>query len=277
MDHAEARERLLDRAMEPTGLRGLATESTPEAATLRAHLATCDPCRKELEGWQGTLASLDLAVQADAAHQGAEPPSLRAFVNSVGEVTPPAALRARTLAAISTPNPSPVVRVDSTRRSVTWSARLAIAAAVVVLVGGAALMADRTVQLDRAQADAAALASVTATLNSILQDPDHHVAVLKNPAGASAGSVSWSAADGSVVVLTTALASPPPGHIYGCWIEQDGARVAVGMMVFSGSTAYWAGSLTSWGDGFAAGGRFWVNLEPADRSSRGTLVLDGTL
>jgi hypothetical protein len=80
-----------------------------------------------------------------------------------------------------------------------------------------------------------------------------------------------------VVVLTTALQSPPAGQVYRCWIEQDGAGVAVGEMQFSGSTAYWAGSLGSWGNAVAPSGRFWVSLEPVAGGSRGTLVLTGTL
>jgi hypothetical protein len=152
-----------------------------------------------------------------------------------------------------------------------------MAAVLVVLVGGGAVVVDRTGQLNRAKADAAALAGVTATLDRVLQDSSHQVALLKTPAGTPAGTVSWSASDQSVVVLTTALLNPPPGQVYRCWIEQNGAGVAVGEMQFSGSTAYWAGSLGSWGNAVAPSGRFWVSLEPVAGGSRGTLVLTGTL
>jgi anti-sigma-K factor RskA len=152
-----------------------------------------------------------------------------------------------------------------------------MAAVLVLLLGGGAILVDRTGQLDRAKADAAALAGVTAILDGILQDPAHQVALLETPAGAPAGTVSWSASDQSVVVLTTALQSPPAGQVYRCWIERNGASVGVGEMQFNGSTAYWAGSLGSWGDGLAPGGRFWVSLEPIGGSSKGTLVLAGTL
>jgi hypothetical protein len=118
---------------------------------------------------------------------------------------------------------------------------------------------------------------VTATLDGILQDSSHQVALLKTPAGTPAGTVSWSASDQSVVVLTTALLNPPPGQVYRCWIVQGGASVAVGEMHFSGSTAYWAGSLGSWGNAVAPGSRFWVSLEPVAGGSKGTLVLVATL
>jgi hypothetical protein len=203
--------------------------------------------------------------------------SLGALAGSADEIAPPAGLRTRTLAAAITPTPLPVGNVDPPRRPVRWPAWLAMAAVLVVLLGGGAILVDRTGQLDRAKADAAALAGVTATLDGILQDPAHQVALLETPAGAPAGTVSWSASDQSVVVLTTALQSPPAGQAYRCWIERNGAGVAVGEMQFSGSTAYWAGSLGSWGHGLAPGGRFWVSLGPVAGGVKGTVVLTGTL
>ena len=71
------------------------------------------------------------------------------------------------------------------------------------------------------------------------------------------------------MVLTTALQAPPPGKVYRCWIGQGAASTAVGEMLFSGSTAYWAGSLASWGYSAAPGGRFWVSLEPTAGGSPG--------
>ena len=277
MDHAEAREQLLDRALEPARLRSLDADTSPESVELRAHLATCPACEAELAAWRGTLAALDVAVGADLAADGLPATSLGALARSAGDVTPPPRLRARTLAAAVTRTPPSADRVQAPRRPIRWPSWLAMAAVLVVLLGGGAIIVDRSGQLDRAKADAAALAGVTATLDRILQDPSHQVAALTSPTGTPAGSVSWSSTDGSVVVLTTALASPPSGEIYRCWIEQNGAGVAVGEMQFSGATAYWAGSLASWGDTIAPGGRFWVSLEPIAGNSKGTLVLAGNL
>jgi anti-sigma factor RsiW len=277
MDHTEAREQLLDRALEPARLRSLDADTSPESAELRAHLAACPACQAELAAWRGTLAAMDLAVGADAAAGGAPATSLGALDRPGDDLAPPAGLRARTLAAAITPAPLPVGNLDLPRRPFRWPAWLAMAAVIVLLVVGGAVIVDRSGQLDRAKADAAALAGVTATLDGILQDPAHQVAVLQTPAGAPAGTVSWSASDQSVVVLSTALKGPPAGQVYRCWIERNGAGVAVGEMQFSGSTAYWAGSLGSWGTTVAPGGRFWVSLEPVAGGSRGTLVLTGTL
>jgi hypothetical protein len=277
MNHTEAREQLLDLALEPARLRELEADTSPGSAELRAHLATCGACRDDLEGWRRTLAALHMAVSVDPMDGDVPAGSLGELAASAVAATPSAGLRARTLAAAHRQGPSPVLRVQVSSRSVRWPARLAMAAVLVVLVGGGAVIADRTGQLDRAKADAVALAGVTATLDGILQDPGHQVALLKTPAGTPAGTVSWSDSDQSVVVLTTALQNPPPGHVYRCWIEQNGAGVAVGEMQFTGSTAYWAGSLGSWGNAVAPSGRFWVSLEPVAGGSTGTLVLEGTL
>lgn len=277
MDHPEARARLMDLALEPARLRGIEQDEGPGSSELRAHLATCADCRAELEAWRATVAALDMAVSAAPMDGDAPARSLRELAASAGVVALPAGLRARTLAAAQGPTSSPVPSVAAPRRAMRPLAWLAIAAALVVFLGGAAAVVDRTQKLDQAQADTAALDTVTASIDRILQDPGHQVALLTTPAGAAAGSVSWSASEGTVVVLTGALQSPPPGHVYRCWIEQAGAQVAVGEMRFSGSIAYWAGSLDSWGVTFAPGGRFSVTLEPGGGGSSGTPVLVGTL
>jgi anti-sigma factor RsiW len=277
MDHTEASQQLLDRALEPGRLRELEADTSPGSTELRAHLATCPACQADLAAWRGTFAALDVAVGADVAAGGPAATSLGALAVSADEIAPPAGLRTRTLTAAITQSPSPVLRVQAPPRSIRGPAWLAMASVLVVLVVGGAVIVDRSGQLDQAKAGAAALAGVTATLDGILQDPGHQVAVLKTPAGTPAGTVSWSASDQSVVVLTTALQSPPAGQVYRCWIEQNGAGVAVGEMQFSGSTAYWAGSLGSWGNTVAPGGRFWVSLEPVAGGSKGTVVLTGNL
>jgi hypothetical protein len=277
MDHTEAREQLLDRALEPARLRSLVGDTSAGSAELRAHLATCAACRDDLQGWRGTLAVLNMAVSVDPMDRDVPARSLGELAASAGAATPSAGLRARTLAAADRQAPSPAGLVQAPARSIRWPAWLAMAAVLVVLLGGAAVIVDRSGQLDRAKADAAALAGVTATLDVILQDPGHQVALLKTPTGTPAGTVSWSTSEQNVVVLTTTLSAPPAGQVYRCWIEQNGVSVAVGEMQFSGSTAYWAGSLGWWGATITPGGRFWVSLEPIAGGSKGTLVLTGTL
>lgn len=277
MNHAEVHARLMDLALEPARLRGLDQDIGPAASELRAHLDTCADCRAELHAWRATVAALDIAV-GDAGMDGEAPVrSLEALGASAGVVTLPAGLRARTLAAAQEPKTSPIVRPAATRRGIRPLAWLALAAALVVFFFGAFAIVDRARQLDQARADTAALDTVAATLNGILQDPGHRVALLSTPAGNPAGSVSWSPSEGTVVVLAGELQTPPQGQVYRCWIEQDGARVAVGEMRLSGSIAYWAGGLDSWGATFAPGGRFSVSLESIGGGSSGTVVLVGTI
>ena len=277
MDHAEARELLLDLASEPARLRELDRDPGAGAAGLRAHVATCAACGADRDAWRATFAALDMAIRADVTGGDDPARSLGDLARSAGSVTPPARLRERTLAIALEETPVPLRRAATPRRSLRPAAWLAIAAALVVFVGGAAIAVDRSRQLDQARAENAALAGVTATLDQILQDPGHRVATLTTSAGAPAGSLSWSASNGTVAVLSTALQAPPAGQVYRCWIEQDGARVPVGEMQFSGSTAYWAGSLASWGYAPAPGDRFTVSLEPAAGGGGGTPTLMASL
>ena len=276
MDHAEARERLLDLALEPGLLRGLDLDPSPTATGLRGHVTACAECRADLGTWVATYAALDVALRGEPDDGAARALTFGELADSAGTVTPPAGLRARTLAAAAEGAPVPIRRAETPRRWLRPAAWLAMAAAVVLFVGGAAIVVDRTQQLDLARADAAALAGLTGALDRILQDPGHQVVGLKTPAGTPAGTVSWSASDGAVAVLSTALQAPPTGQVYRCWLQQGGTRVPVGEMQFSGSTAYWAGSLASWGWPPAPGDTFTVSLEPTAGGGAGTPALVGT-
>ena len=104
MDHAEARERLLDLAAEPARLRELPTGAGAGSPELQAHLAACASCRADLDGWQAMFAALDLALGADPVG-GAPATSLRELAAADSAALPtdlptdlPADLRARTLA-----------------------------------------------------------------------------------------------------------------------------------------------------------------------------------
>jgi hypothetical protein len=278
MDHADARARLSDLALEPARLRRFERDDDSDVSELRRHLAGCPECRAELETWRSTIAALDTAVSTTPIDRDLPATSLRALAASDGDVALPPGLRARTLAATQKQTSSPALRVATSRREMRLPAWFAIAAALVVVVAGAtALVVDRTSQLDRARANAAELQDVTVSLDRILQDPSHQVALLTTSGGTPAGSVSWSAATDTVVVLAGTLQSPPAGQVYRCFIEQNGSRTAVGYMWFSGSLAYWAGTLDTWGATPAAGSRFLVSLEPIGGGSSGTPVLSGTL
>jgi hypothetical protein len=288
MDHAEARARLSDLALEPTRLRRFDHAGDSDAVELREHLAACDDCRTELEAWRSTIIALDTAVGTPPADGAQQAGSLRELAATGASVTLPPGLRARTLALALErpvapsvpPSPaSPVVSIASRRRTLRPAAWLAIAAAVVVVIAGGVLVVDRTRQLDQSRSDLAALQKVTAGLGRVLEDPGHRVAILTTSAGATGGSVSWSPSQGYVVVLASTLQDPPAGQTYRCFVTQGGTSVAVGEMWFSGSLAYWVGSLDSWGVA-EPGSHFSVILEPAGAGSNGPTgapVLTGTL
>ena len=105
------------------------------------------------------------------------------LAGSAGSVTPPAGLRERTLALAREDTPVPLRRAGTPRRSLRPAAWLAIAAALVVFVGGAAIAVDRSRQLDQARAENAALAGVTAALDHILRDPGHRSRRSRPPPG----------------------------------------------------------------------------------------------
>lgn len=277
MDHADVRARLSDLALEPARLRRFERDDDSDVSELRGHLAGCPECRAELEAWRSTIAALDTAVSTTPLDRDLPATSLRALAALDGNVVVPPGLRARTLAATQKQTSSPALRVATSRREMRLPAWFAIAAALVVVVAGAALVVDRTSRLDQARANASALQDVTASLDRILQDPSHQVALLTTAGGAPAGSVSWSAATDTVVVLAGTLQSPSAGQVYRCFIEQNGSRTAVGEMWFSGSLAYWAGTLDTWSATPAAGSRFLVSLEPIGGGSSGPPVLSGTL
>jgi hypothetical protein len=277
MDHADARVRLIDLVLDPARLRGFDRDVGPESSELREHVATCADCQAELEAWRATVAALDAAVSADLSDGDVPVRSLGDLAASAATVALPAGLRARALAAGQDRPSSPVPHVAARRRMMRPLAWLAVAAVFLVFLSGAFLVVDRTQQLDQAQADAAALETLTASLDRILQDPGHEVAVLRTPAGTPAGSVSWSTSEGTVVVLAGTLQSPPAGQVYRCWIEQGGTRLVVGEMRLRGSIAYWAGSFGSWAIDLDPVVRFGVSLEPVVGGSSGAPVLVGTL
>ena len=169
----------------------------------------------------------------------------------------------------STPPIAGVVRIAHPPR---WRSRrllqpLAAAAAVVVLLGGGGLVVDlagqrdqAARQRDQARGEAQQLAGVAGTLDALLAEPGHRVASLASTStGRAVGSVVWGPASSRLAVVTGALAAPPPGSTYRCWVERDGVRHVIGQMEFGEGLAYWAG----WVDpasGIGPGSRIGVSL-----------------
>lgn len=268
MDHAAAHERIGDLVLEPAALATLPSSTAPEDVALRHHLADCQACAAELESWRRLQVAVGSAVPAD--------PMLAAA--AVRPIDPPSSLRSRVLAAVrhereAAGQPVSVEYRPRGRRLAPW---LALAASVVVVVGAVAVTLGEAGRRATAQAQAQELAAALAIVDRMLGS-EHKVVRLQTAEGAPGGTISWSRHDW--VVLTTALAEPPQGQEYRCWLESEGRTWPVGHMEFAGNTAYWVASLDEWQTWeIGPTTRFVVSLERAGSQSRtGPPVLEATL
>jgi hypothetical protein len=290
MDHAEAHERIADLALEPGRLTGLAASNAPEDAALLAHVSGCQDCSAEIAGWKDMHDALTEALRRSGEQRGLDPDG-RA---SVEPIRAPAALRDAVLAAArSNREPAPVSAPAATglapappappaapaaRIPRRWSwgpALLGLAAVLAVVVAGGAYRAESD-RLATAQAEAAALGTVTAALDRVLATDGRKVVPLQRADGSAAGSISWSSQD--IVVLTSALEAPPAGQEYRCWLENNGTRTPIGRMDYAGHVAFWAASLDEWATiSIGPGTRFGVSLEAVGGTGGSPAILDASL
>ena len=293
MQHADAHERIADLSLEPDRLVQLARElasvdrGTPADRPRDAfidHVAGCELCREEVGAWYRAHSLVHEALVDPAG------PVLLADMTDGVPMTAPAHLRESVLAAIrldAAPE-APGVRAPErrvglalgphfSRRHLPPTRRLLPLVAVMsILVVAGGLILDGNARLGRAESDVVALEAMSATLDRVLQDPDHWVVDLRGVDGQSGGSVSWSTRD--LVVLTTALAPPPEGRVYRCWLEKNGQRSGVGRMVFAGGTSFWVGTLGAWGStSFGPGSTFGISLEPISGSEGNPAILAAAL
>jgi anti-sigma-K factor RskA len=238
-----------------------------ERAEFERHLAWCESCREELDGFRATV--LQLSV--------------------LSSVTPPDRLRAQVLRDISAVRPLPpdvrqeagdrieaaggrleaasragavgeapaqltrVARADIERRRTSrrW---LATAAAVVVLGGGVTIWHpwDRQSQTQVSLTD------------QVLQAPDAQRFAASLPDGGTA-TVVRSKSVGRAVLQTTNLASAPSGRTYQMWLQAAGGTlVSAGLLPGSGNQT----ALVE-GDAVTAGG-VGLSVEPAGGSPQPT-------
>jgi hypothetical protein len=253
VDHAEAQQRLQDALLAPGKLDAVGADETPDGLRLSEHLASCAACRRELEALRETSALLALAA----------PDDLHA---------PPEA-RERVLRAVANTG---AVRVRSAPPAIwrRWSAvtsRLAMAAALGVLVVAALVGSQLIAQRDQSSQQARELARLTAATDLMLREPDLIRVTLLGADGRPAGSLLQDPSEDRIVVVAQGLPAPPAGERYGCYLERDGERMEVGWMRLSGDLAYWAGPMDEPSDAGRAGDRFIVVPEHSE-----TPVLEGT-
>ena len=253
MDHAAAHERIEDLLLDPRRLADLERSTAPEDVALREHVGGCPACRADLEAWrslEGAIAASlpRSAAEASAATEPTElPPSMRAAVLAKAHAEPRAPLS---------------IDTAPSRRASRIAPLVAMAAALILLVAGSAFVViDQAGKRAIAEAETAALATAMAAVDRVLATPNHVVVQLQQPDGTNAGSISWSRHDW--VVVTNALARPPAGSTYLCWLVEEDSAQMIGEMQFAGSTAFWAASVDNWATWeIEDDTRFVVTLQP---------------
>jgi hypothetical protein len=237
MDHAEARERLADALLAPRdgGLEAVLADPGATGDELRAHLAACVPCSRELDA----LRAVGALLAAAAPDSLAAPPSLRERVMAAaGETGGPTAA------------PIPI------RPRWRLIPVVAAMAAVVVLVAGLAgglMLVGRQQEADRQVAELGALMEAT---QAILADPASVRMDLAGPGGG--GSALIGPSSGRLVAFSSTLPALPAGGRYECYVERDGVRTWIGWMHWSTGLAYWSGSVSGIALPWRPGDRFLV-------------------
>lgn len=166
-----------------------------ERAAFERHLAECAECRAE-------VASLREAA---------------ALLAETTAVEPPADLRSRVLADISTVRPLPPEVTSPSRPKRRFAPLLAAAAAVVVLLGAGAVAWQQPWAEDP---------SVTET---VLAAEDAESTTLE--LGEASATVTFSESVGRAVLVTEDMPPPPEGKVYQVWLDQpDGGMTSAAVM-----------------------------------------------
>jgi hypothetical protein len=174
---------------------------------------------------------------------------------------PPAGVPAATL-------PAAAGRVGA--RPSRLPALVAIAAALIVAVGATGLIVNalRDTTAGAQVATIEALGDVARWTLRVDGQPDvRRIALASTTGSSTSGSLVFSPSSTELVVVADALAPPPAGHEYRCWLEVGGTRSSVGKMYFGGDLAYWVGDVAEVA-GLNADVRFGVSL--VDLAGSGT-------
>jgi len=167
-----------------------------ERAAFERHLAACAECRAEVASLRETAALLA----------------------STEAIEPPAALRDRVLAGISTVRPLPPEVAPEIRRRPGRAARFLVAAAASVVIVGAGAVVWQQPWEDNPTVAESVLSAADAQSTTLDLD------------GASA-TVTHSDSLGRAVIVTDDMPPPPEGKVYQLWLQQPGdGMVSAGLM-----------------------------------------------
>ena len=239
-----------DEAEELLGAYALDALPAGEAASMRAHLEGC----AQHAAQAGELRAIALHM-----HELAEP--MDAPVRLRGRVLDAIAREANTGAAV--PEPRSIGSAPSTRDRVQWgpsnrrlfapSGWMAIAAALVIAVGG--LVGWNLVLQNRDNAGVERLATRATT-----------VATLKQPSGSAAGTVVYFGDDKKALIITQGLDRLDATKTYQMWAVGGAQPASLGVMSASAN-----GSITTVVPFDAAlTGTFAITVEPAGGSAQPT-------
>ncbi|MFI5832623.1 anti-sigma factor domain-containing protein [Micromonospora sp. NPDC051300] len=218
-----------------------------ERAAFARHLDGCESCALELAEFRETAARL-----ADSTWS-----------------VPPPALREAVLAEIRrTPQerPRPAGRSGSGRAG-AWRRRFAVAAAAVLLAGGAgaATWVTQEQRVRDARTEAGAARDEAGRIRAVLAAPDAVVRTGAAPAGGRVTVVASASRDEGVA-LVDGLAAPAPGRAYQLWLIQGGTATSAGLLPAG------QGGGTKLLSGVRGKGLFGVTEEPAGGSAQPTMT-----
>ena len=174
-----------------------------ERAAFERHLAECPACQAEVAGLREAAAMMGGAAAAQ----------------------PPAGMRERVLADITTvrPLPPPVEQPEQGHRTRSRSRALVAAAAVVIALGaGAAVLQpwddDNASQTQPTAAERVSSADDAETFTQTLE-------------GGAKATLIRSRSLNEAVLVTSDMPPPPEGKVYGLWLDhEDAGMVAAGLM-----------------------------------------------
>jgi anti-sigma-K factor RskA len=180
-----------------SGAYALDALSAEEAEEFRRHLEGCPACQEEVR-----------ELRQAAALMGASE-----------SVAPPPSLKARVLAAADQqPQLPPRVTTLERARSHRWPARIAAAAAAVILVAAGALGISR-IQSDRQPSNVA----------QVFEAPDAHTATVGTSNGGKV-TVATSRRLGKMAVETDRLPRLSGQEVYQIWAVNGGKKISAGLV-----------------------------------------------
>ncbi|MDQ6929902.1 MAG: anti-sigma factor [Candidatus Eremiobacteraeota bacterium] len=180
-----------------------------EAATVRAHIKSCDECRAEYDELRPAVNALAVSAQASPAPGTATYPS--------------DLLKARVMKTVRAESDRSAERP---RRSVVWPAYIVAAASIVLALWATGSNMLVKSQMQQSQDQVALLSQQVKSANGTIAGEKTMVADLMN-----ADSHRFAVANGEVVmhgeriyIAMHGMPMPPKGHVYQAWMLHSGAK-----------------------------------------------------